>query len=74
MNLKIDDKYCLLVSDYDEATKLEHDQIYTIYHLVLQGNQERYGIYVQRSPNKILLSESTTESNFIKHGFYSLSS
>lgn len=70
MNLTIDDKYCLLVSDYDQAKKLEQDEIYTIYHLVLQGDQERYGIYVKRSSNEILLSESTTASNFIKHGFY----
>jgi hypothetical protein len=70
MNLQIDDKYCLLVSDYDKAVKQENDTIYTIYHLVLDGDNDRYGIYVKSSEHDMILSESTTESNFLKHGFY----
>ena len=70
LNLKIDDKYCLLVSDYDEAEKQDNDSIYTIYHLVLDGDNERYGIYVKCSEQDIILSESTNEANFLKQGFY----
>lgn len=65
-NLQIDNKYCVLACDVKNAIKMMNNDIYTIYHLVLDGPNERYGIYV----NNGILSESTTDENFIKHGFY----
>jgi hypothetical protein len=42
--LKIDDKFCLLACDYDEAIKLNENEKYEIYHIILEGNNERYGM------------------------------
>lgn len=56
--IKIDDKECLLACDYKLAIKLKENKIYDIYHLMLDGENERYGIYV----NGGFLSESTSES------------
>ena len=72
LKLKIDDKYCVLVCDYYEAEKQDNYSIYTIYHLVLDGDNERYGIYVKCDlvENKKMLSETTNEYNFLKQGFY----
>jgi hypothetical protein len=67
-NMKIDDKYCLLTCDYDKAKKIIDTKLYTVYLLVLEGENERYGIYV----NDNILSESTSKKNFLKHGFIQL--
>jgi hypothetical protein len=71
-NRKIDDKYCLLVCDYEKAEKILNSSVYTIYHFVLNydeseidGINKRYGVYT----NDGILSESTSESNFIKNKF-----
>ena len=66
LDLKIKDKYCLLACDYEKAIKIMDSEIYTIYHLVLKGDDLQYGIYV----NNGLLSESTTKKNFIASNFY----
>jgi hypothetical protein len=65
-NLKIDDKYCLLACDYEKSEKITNDKIYTVYHLVLNGINNHYIIYV----NDGFLSETTNERNFIDSGFY----
>ncbi len=61
LNLKIKDKYCVLACDYEKATKMMDDNAYTIYHLVLKGDETQYGIYV----NNGFLSESTSKEHFI---------
>lgn len=66
--LMIDDKYVLLTCDYEFSEKICNNDLYTIYMLVLEGEQERYGIYV----NGGLLSESTSKNNFIKHNYLQL--
>lgn len=58
----IDDKYCILCMDWDGAKKIKEKNTYEIYHLVLDGEQPQYGIYV----NGGFLSESTSEVNFIR--------
>ena len=65
LNLKIDDKYCLLACDCATAEQIVNNKVYNVYHLVLKGEQERYGIYV----NNGLLSESTSKEHFIKMYF-----
>lgn len=65
LNLKIKDKYCLLACDYEKAIKVMTDDIYTIYHLVLKGDEMQYGIYV----NDGFLSESTSKEHFILSKF-----
>ena len=60
--IKIDDKECLLACDYPGAIRLNAGEQYQIYHLVLDGDNERYGIYV----NGGFLSESTTEKILMK--------
>ena len=55
--IKIDDKKCMLVCDSKEAQRLEENKLYEIYHIILEGENERYGIYV----NGGFLSESTSE-------------
>lgn len=62
---KIDDKYILLVCDYEKSIKIEDNNIYTIYHLVLEGEKKNYGIYI----NNNILSESTNEINFLNNYF-----
>ena len=66
LNLKIKDKYCLLACDYEKAIKVMTDDIYTIYHLVLKGDDLQYGIYV----NDGFLSESTSKEHFISSKFH----
>ena len=61
----IDDKYCMLACEYDKAEQIKSNDIYTIYHLVLSGENERYGIYVENN----ILSESTSKSHFFEHKF-----
>ena len=65
LNLKIDDKYCLLACDYVNAERIIDNKVYNIYHLALEGENERYGIYV----NNGVLSESTSKEHFLKHHF-----
>ena len=65
-NLKIDNKYCLLACDYEKSEKIMNNEIYTIYHLVLNGINNHYIIYV----NDGFLSETTSEINFTDSGFY----
>mgnify|MGYP000561910135 CR=1 FL=1 len=60
---KIDDKECLLASDSPESSRLIENKFYTIYHLILDGENERYCIYV----NGGFLSESTSEKTLKKH-------
>ena len=63
-NIKsIDDKECLLTCDSPESHRLIENKFYTIYHLILDGENERYCIYV----NGEFLSESTSESILKKH-------
>ncbi len=61
----IDDKYFILACEHEKATQIIDNNIYTIYHLVLSGENERYGIYVGNG----ILSETTTKKNFLKHKF-----
>lgn len=65
LNLKIDDKYCLLACDCATAERIVDNKFYNVYHLVLKGEQKRYGIYV----NNGVLSETTTKEHFIKMYF-----
>lgn len=55
--IKIDDKKCMLVCDSKEAQRLEENKSYEIYHIILEGENERYGIFV----NGGFLSETTSE-------------
>jgi hypothetical protein len=71
-NKKIDDKHCLLVCDNERAEKIFDSNVYTIYHFVIDydeneidGNKKRYGVYT----NDGMLSESTSEYNFIHSKF-----
>ena len=64
LNLKIDNKHCLLACDYVNAKRIIDNNVYDIYHLVLEGKCESYGIYVNG-----LLSESTSKEHFIKQKF-----
>ncbi len=63
--LLIDDKYCILACEYEKAEETKPNDIYTIYHLVLFGENKKYGIYVGDG----ILSESTSKSNFLRHKF-----
>ena len=67
--MMIDDKYCLMVCDYEQAERIDSIDYYTIYHLILDGPNERYGIYV----NGGFLSESTSEKILLKKiGFFEI--
>jgi hypothetical protein len=64
-NYKIDNKYLLYVCDFMNAEKLIDNKVYNVYHLVLEGEQERYGIYV----NNGILSETTPKEHFLNMKF-----
>ena len=57
LKLRIDDKYCINAYNYEKSELLKEKRIYNIYHLILEGEKERYGIYV----NGGFISESTSE-------------
>lgn len=57
LNKSIDDKLCLYCCHYKRAMRIKTPEYYDIYHLILDGPNERYGIYV----NGGFLSESTSE-------------
>lgn len=63
---KIDDKLIMLACHDTTFKPLMDTNIYTIYHIVLEGTNDRYGIYVGEQQ---LLSESTNEDTFIKTNF-----
>lgn len=62
--LKIDGKHLLLACDYPTAEKIETVEKITVYHVVLEGPQSRYGIYANG-----MLSESTSEEIFKQFRF-----
>lgn len=65
-NLKIDDKFCMMVCDYDKVVQINNANVYEIYHVALDGPNERYGIYV----NGGFFSELTSEKNLKKIRFF----
>ena len=67
-NYKIMDKYFKLCCDGNRFNKIDSNVEFTVFHLVLDGEETQYGIYI----NEGLLSETTTESNFYKSGFIEL--
>lgn len=64
----IDDKKLLLSCSSDKFKKITNKKEYTIYHMVLEGDNKQYGIYV----NNEILSETTDEKNFLKNNFMQL--
>ena len=61
---KIDDKYLLLSSVYNDFIKLENENLYTYYNFILENNgddNERYGVYANG-----LLTETPSKNYFIK--------
>ena len=65
---KIEDKYLKLCCDDERFIKINSNDEFTVFHLVLEGDEKQYGIYV----NEGLLSETTTENNFHNQGFVEL--
>jgi hypothetical protein len=65
---KIEDKYLKLCCDDERFIKINSNDEFTVFHLVLEGDEKQYGIYV----NESLLSETTTENNFHNQGFIEL--
>jgi hypothetical protein len=61
----IDDKYLLLCADDNRFTKINNNNSYEIYHFVIDGDNKKYGVYV----NNGLLSESTLYEEFIERNF-----
>lgn len=64
----IDDKKLLLACSSDKFKKITNKKEYTIYHMVLEGDNKQYGIYV----NNGILSETTDENFFLKNNFIQL--
>jgi len=67
LSLKLDDKYLLNVCNSNSFEKLNDQQYYNIYHLVLETNNKNdktthYGIYAEH-----ILSESISEAMFNKY-------
>ena len=57
VKFKIDDKYCINAYNYKNSELIKENKIFNIYHLILEGKKERYGVYV----NGGFISESTSE-------------
>jgi hypothetical protein len=68
-NHKIQDKYLLLACDSDLFEPMIDNELYNVYHIVLESNNnnKNYGIYANG-----ILSESTSLKNFIKKNFIDL--
>ena len=62
-NYTIEDKQALLAADSDLFEQITDTSVYTLFHLVLEGDIQ-YGIYADG-----VLTESTTRKNFIKQQF-----
>lgn len=62
IRVKIDDKYGINACDYKNAIVIKEKKEYNIYHLILEGVNARYCIYV----NGGYLSESTDEKILLK--------
>ena len=62
----IEDKYMLLARDSCDFTKVEDvNKIFKVYHLVLEGSEPQYGIYVTGD----VLSETICEAKFKEMNF-----
>ena len=63
---KIDDKYLLLACVSNDFTKVETIEEFTYYHFVLESDdiEAQFGVWANG-----VLSESTSESNFLEHSF-----
>jgi hypothetical protein len=62
---KIEDKYLRLCCDDKRFEKITNNDNYTVFHLVLEGEKSRYGIYV----NNGILSETIKEEVFLEYNF-----
>jgi 6-phosphogluconolactonase (cycloisomerase 2 family) len=63
---KIDDKYLLLASVSKDFTKVETTEEFTYYHFCLESHDidQHFGVWANG-----ILSESTSEKNFLEHSF-----
>jgi hypothetical protein len=61
---KISDKYLALACFSDEFEKIENNELYNVYHLILENNNktEQFGIYA----NDGILTETMTENYYLK--------
>jgi len=64
---QIDDKFRLLSSLDSRFEKITENKQFTYYHLILEGHQERYGIYANG-----VLSETCTPKVFEKYNFMNI--
>ena len=62
----IDDMYLLKVYKSPDFDKIINNNMYTYYHIVLEGNRE-YGIWANE-----ILTETTSEEHFLKNEFINL--
>ena len=63
---KISDKFLLLACFSDKFEKIENNETYNVYHLILESDdkKEQFGIYA----NNGILTESMNEEFYLKGG------